>query len=146
MLLPAPLGPMIAIRSPGRKVNDTSRNAVVRSYVTVTDSKRISARPSGRGPGCFAGAGGAEPERVSASSSAVSPSMLAWNRLPAARSGRYASGVSSSTSSAVCNAKPPPSRRMPTGTATSATDRVATSSSTSAERKAIRSVFMVAIR
>ena len=35
---------------------------------------------------------------------------------------------------------------MPTGTATSATERVATSSSTSAERNAIRSVFMVATR
>ena len=83
---------------------------------------------------------------VSASSIAVSPSMLAWNWLPAARSGRYASGVRKSTSSAVCSSRPPLSSRMPIGTATSATERVATSSSTSAERKAMRRVFMVASR
>ena len=36
-----------------------------------------------------------------ARAAAVAPSMLAWNCVPTARSGRYASGVSSSTSSAV---------------------------------------------
>ena len=127
-------------------VRVTSRRAVVRSYATVTPSNRMSRRASGTvAPSAARGAVGAA-EMVSASSSAASPSMLAWKRLPAARSGRYASGVSSSTSSAVCRASPPPSNRMPTGTATSATERVATSSSTSAERNAIRSVFMVATR
>ena len=49
----------------------------------------------------MAGPGGAVSRMAQARAAAVAPSMLAWNWVPTARSGRYASGVSSSTSSAV---------------------------------------------
>ena len=54
----------------------------------------------GREP-AVAGPGGAVSRMAQARAAAVAPSMLAWNCVPTARSGRYASGVSSSTSSAV---------------------------------------------
>ena len=49
------------------------------------------------------------------------------------------------TNSAVAKVRWPPSRRRPTATATSATEKVASSSRTSEERKATRSVAMVAV-
>ncbi|GAA3307621.1 hypothetical protein GCM10020219_006760 [Nonomuraea dietziae] len=64
--------------------------------------------------------------------------------MPIIRSGRYASGASRSTSSAVVRSSDPPSSRSPIGTATSASDSEAHSSSTSEDRKATRSVRMVA--
>ena len=83
-----------AIRSPGRWCRSTSRSAVVRAYATVTFSKHDHAGPRRRGVGPRSPARGRRPAvREAPASSAVSPSMLAWNRLPAARSGRYASGV-----------------------------------------------------
>ena len=77
---------------------------------------------------------------------AVTPSMLAWNCRLTARSGRYTSGVSSRTSSAVWYCICPASSRSPTSTATSAVAIAADSSSTRADRNATRSVRMVACR
>ena len=72
--------------------------------------------------------------------------MLAWNWALTDRSGRKASGVSSSTSSAVWYPRWPYSSRSPTSTATRAVATEAASSSTSADRNATRSADMVVAR
>ena len=76
-------------------------------------------------------------------STTATPSAAAWNSAPTRRSGQYASGASSSTTRAVRRSRPPSASRRPTVTATSATDRVATSSSTPEDRKATRRVSRV---
>ena len=79
-------------------------------------------------------------------SAAAVPSALAWYWAATARSGRYASGVSRSTSSAAWYGMCPYSSRSPVSTATKAVARAADSSRTSADRNAMRSVAMVADR
>ena len=74
---------------------------------------------------------------------AATPSSLAWNSAPSWRSGRYASGARISTNSPTSQVSSPTASRRPTPTATSATESVASSSSASADRNAIRSVAMV---
>ena len=159
-LLPAPLGPVTATRSPGRIVRDT-RSSAARSrpgYISDAPLRTIRSRrrsacaggpDPGPGPAGTAGpaAAGRGVSRISqARPAAVTPSMLAWNCRPTARSGRYASGVSSRTSSAVWYGMCPASSRSPTSTATSAVATAADSSSTRADRNATRSVRMVACR
>lgn len=58
------------------------------------------------------------------------------------RSGQYTSGASNSTVNPVVRVISPNTRRSPIPTAISATPRVASNSSTRADRKAIRSVAM----
>ena len=67
----------------------------------------------------------------------AAPSAAAWNSAPTRRSGQYASGASSRTTSAVPSSSEPCASRTPTVTATSATDSVATSSRTAEDAKAM---------
>ena len=78
--------------------------------------------------------------RSKALSAAAFPSCAAWNSTPTRRSGQNTSGASSSTVRALARTISPNTSRSPTLTATSATPRVATSSSTRVDRKAMRSV------
>lgn len=120
----------------------------------MTSSRRISGgpavRPSGRAfpsaswSAVLSSSGASSTAK--AASAAATPSIDAWNLVPIIRSGRYASGASSRMSSAVVRSSEPPSSRSPIGTATSASDSDAHSSSTSDDRKATRSVRMVAER
>ena len=113
---------------------------------TVTASSRIGTR-DGSGAGERPGpVGGFSSRSSKISLAAATPSALSWNRAPTARSGRYTSGARISTTSAVCRSKPPPTRRNPIDTATSATDSVASNSSASADTNATRSVPMVCAR
>ena len=73
-------------------------------------------------------------------SAAVFPSCAAWNSIPTRRSGQNTSGANSSAVSPAASVISPNTNRSPTPTATSATPRVASSSSTNAERNAMRSV------
>ena len=149
-LLPAPLGPVTTIRSPGAIVRLTPVSAGRRppGKATVTSSSLISAaRRSTPATRCTGGTAAGGVSRMSRTRpAAATPSMLAWNWLLTARSGRYASGVSSSTTSAVSYPMWPYSSRSPTSTATSAVATAAASSSTSADKNATRRVDMVAAR
>ena len=109
---------------------------------------RRSPRPrSGPGPAPSVPHGAvASPRAAFTWSRTVRPSAAAWKRVPSSRSGRYASGARSSTSSAVRRPIEPSSSRRPAGTATSATDSVAVISSTNEDRNAMRSVRTVARR
>ncbi len=80
------------------------------------------------------------------SAAASVPAVAAWKAAPTRRIGSRHSGARSSTSRPVWSEIDPWVSRMPSDTAMSATDRAASSSSTSAERKAMRSVRMVAVR
>ena len=83
---------------------------------------------------------------ANAFAAAVTPSSLAWNSAPRRRSGRYASGARISANRPTSSVMSPTASRRPMPTATSATESVASSSSTSADRKATRSVAMVVVR
>ena len=99
--------------------------------------------PTGTGPAPRCGTGVSS---ASTFSKVADPSAAAWNSAPTRRSGQYASGASSSTTSAVPRSSDPVASRSPTTTATTATDSVATSSSTAEEANASRSVSRVARR
>ena len=99
---------------------------------------------TGRGPPARAAAGASS--SASIRSATARPSALAWYSAPSRRRGRYSSGASTSTVSPAWRPRPPSASRTPTVTATSATPRVAASSSTVPERKVRRSVPIVARR
>ena len=79
-------------------------------------------------------------------SAAARPSALSWKCTATCRSGQYASGASTMTTSPVRRSTVPPTSRSPVETATRATEIVVTNSSTADDRKATRSVAMVARR
>lgn len=111
-------------------------------YRTVTPSKAIP--PSGAGSEPVAGTGVSSTEKIS--SAAESPSAAAWYCAPTCRSGRYASGARTRMTSPTYRSISPWTSRIPMVTATSATEIVASSSNAKDDRKAIRSVRMVACR
>ena len=126
--LPMPLGPVSTVTSPGVTViAGASTSMVTASPVTGT-------RPV---PDA-----GAVSMRSNAACTAVFPSWAEWNAAPTRRNGQNTSGASSSAVRPAVNVISPYTSRIPTLTATSATPRVASTSSTSADRKAMRMVAM----
>src|SRR5210317_1517738 len=74
---------------------------------------------------------------------ASTPSIAEWNSDPALRSGAYTSGARTRIANAGSKSRSPLTTRSPTATAITATDIVATSSSTKADRNAILRVAIV---
>ncbi len=146
---PAPLGPTTATVSPGRISNEVrAREGAVRPGWRTISPSSVSAAPraSGAGEPSAAEDGSARSSTANTSSAAASPSAAAWYCAPTCRSGRYASGASTSTISPVNRSISPCTSRIPMSTATSATDTVASSSRAKEDRKASRSVLSVARR
>ncbi len=114
------------------------RRAVLRRTVTA-------AQPDPRGPGDDVLRQGALSTASTSSTTAVA-SAVSWNRAPTSRSGRYASGASRMTRTAVCRSSDPPASRIPAVTATRPTDRVPTRSRAVEDRNATRSTDSVARR
>ncbi|CAH0278717.1 hypothetical protein SRABI128_03587 [Microbacterium sp. Bi128] len=77
------------------------------------------------------------------SSVAATPSDAAWNCTPTWRSGKYASGASSSTKSPTSRLRSPASRRNPIVTAMIATEMDARNSRAKPERNDTRSTVIV---
>ena len=75
---------------------------------------------------------------------AVTPLAEAWNWAPTWRRGSKTSGASMMTARPWKREISPKTRRIPTSTATSATDRVVRNSRTPPDRKATRRVAIVA--
>lgn len=77
---------------------------------------------------------------------ASTPSAAAWNSCPTRRIGQYASGAMRMAMRPVSSETSPWAMRRPTATATMATEIVASRSRAAEERKAMRSVRIVAER
>ena len=80
------------------------------------------------------------------SSVAATPSAAAWNCTPTWRSGRYASGASSSTNRPTASASEPSSSRKPIDTAMIATEMLARNSRANPDRNDTRSTCIVSRR
>jgi hypothetical protein len=150
--LPDPEGPDEGDPRARRRVEARTRRAR-RGAVVVLDpqaSTRRSIAPAevamvlGRRA---TGRGGVSRASTSSTRAAAAwPSVLAWNSAPARRRGMKISGATSSTAMAVCTPSSPHSRRRPSAMATNPTPNPAIRSMERAERKATRSVRMVATR
>ena len=143
--LPHPDGPVTAVtpRAGIRAWTGASAGTLRPGYVIVRPSITRGA------PGSAAASRSRWPwadSSRSAASNVAAPSAAAWNSAPTRRSGQYASGARSRTTSAVERSSEPCASRTPTVTATSATDNVATSSRTAEEAKAMRRVRSEATR
>ena len=139
VLLPTPLSPVRTVTRPGGTVAVSRCGDMPSRPATDSCSKRIvvPAAATVRAP---TGSSGVCPINAKALSAAVLPSCAAWNSTPTRRSGQNTSGASSSAVRPAARVISPYTSRRPTLTATSATPRVAISSSTSADRNATRNV------
>ena len=139
VLLPAPFRPVSTVTAPGSMTAVRSPGDRPSRPVTLRFSRRICAPRAATVPVRTAAAAGA-PMSANALSAAALPSWAAWNSAPIRRSGQKTSGASRSAVNPAVRLISPNTRRRPMPTATSATPSVASNSSTSADRKAIRSV------
>ena len=153
---PAPDPPVSATRLPGGQIEgdavDRGRVAVRVGDAQALDVEcrhrrhRVDGPPGGgtAPPSPAPGSGVASTSRTRVA--AACPSALAWNSAPARRSGMKISGATRRTAIAVCRSTSPQRSRRPSTMATSPTPNPASMSMASAERKAVRSVRMVAER
>ena len=143
--LPAPEGPDRAVTAPGRITPLVGLGAHAPRARTPTPSRTISVRDiSGHAmvPGELTAS--ASSMMSNAAREAVTPFADAWNCAPTWRSGSKTSGASIMTARPWNSEILPNTRRIPTSTATRATERVVRNSRTPPERKATRSVAIVA--
>ena len=143
--LPAPEGPDRAVTTPGAIMPVVGAGAHAPRARTPTPSRTMSV--------CVMSGHAPLPGEVTASASsmmskaafeAVTPFADAWNCAPTWRRGSNTSGASMMTARPWNSEILPNTRRMPTSTATRATDRVVRNSSTPPDRNATRSVAIVA--
>ncbi len=146
MDLPAPLGPTRATASPAPSPSERCAGARTPRPSASTETSSSVNRAPARSVVATPRAGTGSSSTSNAAFAAAIPSVDAWNWAPTWRSGRYTSGARTSTVSPVTRSRRPSTRRSPMATATIATERVVRSSRTMPDRKAIRSVPIVARR
>src|SRR5579875_500474 len=160
--LPDPLAPTTTTVSPGSMTRSATASTGVarpgRSTPTARSATGTHVRsgtstvrhwPTRGAPGTSAQSVspvGRSPTTASTSLSAASPSVLSWNSALARRSGTNTSGATIRTPKAADRCTDPSRRRMPSGTATSATDTDANVSRTRPERNANRRLRRLAAR
>ena len=144
--LPAPEGPDSAVTTPGAMTPFVGAGAHAPRARTPRPSRTMSV-PAMSGHASVPGEPTASASSMmsKAAFEAVTPFAEAWNCAPTWRRGSKTSGASIMTARPWNSEMLPKTRRMPTSTATRATDRVVKNSSTPPDRNATRRVLIVAL-